>query len=369
VHLFWSVLYILSPVSIRLSRRHTFSSLCFARVFPETLRVIVGDGSIPPPRINRPVIPVFTKYTSSSTVPPPPPKKFLNPLRLFTHPSVILILLFNGMVYSVFYAVTTTMSSLFADAYPFLTESEIGLCFLAVGVGCGIGSYTNGQMLDADYRRTQRKLDRQAEADAGEKGRDIKGDKEDLGEVTADFPIEYARLRGTPIYLTVFVLVTIGYAWSIQRRVHISCPLIMQFIRECFQGSVIPSYLIPCSRLDNHIHHEHVADTSHGPLSDTGKRYYCRGTSDCPSSISALIALQNNLVRCTMGATLVSIIDFILAALLPGWTFVLLCALCVLMWPMSWAVIRFGPRWRERRNSGEKAKLARRDDTSSNERA
>lgn len=39
----------------------------------------------------------------------------------------------NGIIYSVFYGVTATISTLFEEAYPFLSETDIGLCFLAIG--------------------------------------------------------------------------------------------------------------------------------------------------------------------------------------------------------------------------------------------
>lgn len=58
-----------------------------------------------------------------------------------------------------------------------------------------------------------------------------------------------------------------------------------------------------------------------------------------------------------MGATLVSVVDFILRALRPGWTYVLLAGLCVLVWPLTFPVMKYGPRWRAR----QKAKADARD--------
>ncbi|KAF8585839.1 MFS general substrate transporter [Ramaria rubella] len=293
--------------------------IIFFLLFPETLRVIVGNGSITPPPWNRPLIPILSKTGPSDSVALPPPKKFINPLRQFTHPSVVLVLVFNGTVYSVFYGVTTTLSDLFAKAYPFLTESELGLCFLSVGIGCAVGSYMIGKLLDADFKRIERALERKAaEADAKE-GLDRKGRKEvvQAGTLKADFPIEYARLRAIPIYLALFVAATTGYGWAIQSRVHLSCPLILQFII---------GVTISC-----------MMNTSQTLLMDL-----------FPMQSSSITA-ANNLVRCTMGATLVSIIDFIINAIRPGWTYTLLSGICVLMLPMNFAVIRFGPKWRESR--------------------
>jgi hypothetical protein len=175
------------------------------RIFPETLRVLVGNGSIPPPSWDRPLLPLLTKYNTTSTSPRPPPKKFINPLLQFTHPSVVLLLILNGTLYACFYGVTATLSTLFAQAYPFLNESEIGLCFLAVGVGAAMGSFSNGKMLDADFKRIQRNLDEATPA--SEKGRAVVLRE---GKLDADFPIEYARLRLVPVFVALFVTCMIG---------------------------------------------------------------------------------------------------------------------------------------------------------------
>ncbi|GJJ09751.1 hypothetical protein Clacol_003975 [Clathrus columnatus] len=197
------------------------------RFFPETLRVVVGNGSIPAPRWNTPLIPVLTHYSSATDISRPPPKKFANPLKAFRHPSVVLLLFYIGVLYSVFYGVTATLSELFMDAYPFLSESEIGLCFLAVGVGCGVGSYTNGRLLDLDFKRIKRKWEEKLRQDG--RGSELVNSKI-TGRETEDFPYEYARLRTIPIYVVIYAAVLVGYGWSIQQRVNIACPLILQFI-------------------------------------------------------------------------------------------------------------------------------------------
>lgn len=189
----------------------------------------MGNGSVPAPPWNRPIIPILTHYSDSADFSRPPPKKFVNPLNAFKHPSVVFILLYNGVVYSVFYGVTATLSELFLKAYPSLSESEIGVCFLAVGLGCAVGSYTNGKLLDLDFRRIKRTWE--------EKMR-LEGRKDELinsghtGRESKDFPFEYARLRTVPLYVVGYAAALVGYGWSIQRKVDIACPLILQFIGE-----------------------------------------------------------------------------------------------------------------------------------------
>lgn len=156
---------------------------------------------------------------------PKPPKRLLNnPLRLFFYLDVLNLLVFNAIIYGVFYAVNTTISTLFSSKYPFLNETDIGLCFLAIGGGMVFGTVLTGKMLDADYQRIKKQLVKKAEDDSG---------KHILPEdVTKDenFPIERARLRMVPIFTAIFAVTCAGYGWSLQREVNIAVPLILQII-------------------------------------------------------------------------------------------------------------------------------------------
>lgn len=97
---------------------------------PETLRLIVGNGSILPPRLLRPLVPVVGSRASESSPASNTGKRLGNPLRLLTYPDITILLFFNGIIYSVFYGVTASISTLFHEAYPSLSETDIGLCFL-----------------------------------------------------------------------------------------------------------------------------------------------------------------------------------------------------------------------------------------------
>lgn len=71
---------------------------------------------------------------------------------------------------------------------------------------------------------------------------------------------------------------------------------------------------------------------------------------DAPSDSNTLIT-QNNLVRSSLGAAFVSVIDLILTALHgPGWTFVLIAGICLVVGgPVLAIEMKWGPVWRERR--------------------
>ena len=69
------------------------------------------------------------------------------------------------------------------------------------------------------------------------------------------------------------------------------------------------------------------------------------------------VAGAYNLVRCLMGAGAVSIVAPITDAIGPGWTYTIFGLACLLALPMTYAAMRFGPRWRKQR--AEKARLER----------
>ena len=198
------------------------------RFLPETLRRLVDDGSIIPPRIYRPLIPVVgsgRQKVKTEMAPPPP---LSNPLRILTYLDVVNLLIFNGIVYSIFYAVIATISTLFQSTYPFLDETDTGLCFLAIGGGTIIGGLTTGKLLDRDYRKLKEKLIQEARM-----GPENQVSAE---QVTKDenFPIERARMRMVPFHLVVYTACCAGYGWCLEKEVNLAVPLVLQIIRKFF---------------------------------------------------------------------------------------------------------------------------------------
>lgn len=66
-------------------------------------------------------------------------------------------------------------------------------------------------------------------------------------------------------------------------------------------------------------------------------------------------SLQNNLVRCLLGAGTISVITLITNAIGPGWTYTLCGGICLLMTPITYIELTMGPRWRKRRIEREHA--------------
>ncbi|KAH9993492.1 MFS general substrate transporter [Russula compacta] len=291
------------------------SAICGLALFlflPETLRAIVGDGSIPAGWIYMPPIPVIGRHCGMNESNDLPPRRpFTNPLRMFTYPDVIVLLTLHGTLYAVMYGVTASLSVIFEKVYPYLTQTNLGLCFLAMGAGMLIGTLFSGKLIDTSYRKIRDDLIRQARIDT-EKVIDPKAFEKD-----PSFPIEKARLHLLPPIVLVYATCVIGYGWSLQSRATIAVPLILLFIIGLTAITIMNAIQTLLVDL-------------------------------VPSQGSSITACTN-VVRCSMGAGMVSVINPILVALDDGWTYVLLGGLCVLVSPLLYAEVRWGPVWREQR--------------------
>ncbi|KAG9091178.1 hypothetical protein FS749_016734 [Ceratobasidium sp. UAMH 11750] len=226
-----------------------------ALTFPETLRAITGDGSKPPQKWNRAPLPILGRKlpkTNSDHLNQPDhtvhrrSPSGLGIFRVFTQPDVLMVLVCTGMLYSLSYSVTTTTAPLFMSVYPYLTQSTVGLCFIAYGVGSAIGSVVMGKILDYDWRKmearytqigagspTQPKKQEPSQLETGARGTHTAGkpkakvDKQNL-------PIEHTRLKRVPIVFFILIGASIGYGWNIQAKAPLAVPLILQLIGEFY---------------------------------------------------------------------------------------------------------------------------------------
>jgi len=284
---------------------------------PETLRAIVGDGSIPAGWIYSPPISVIGRHRIMRKFDEPPERKpFTNPLLMFTYPDIFVTLIFNGTTYAVMYGVTASLSVIFSDVYPHLTEAELGLCFLPMGGGMIAGTWISGKLADSYYRKIRDDIIRQARS-SSESYIDI-----NALEKGPTFPIEKARLRILPLITFVYTTSIIGYGWALESGLTIAVPLIL----EIFIGMAAIIVLNSIQTL----------------LVDL-----------IPNQGSSITAC-NNIVRCSLGAGIVSVMNPVLVALGKGWTYTLLDGLCVLVSPLLYAETRWGPMWREQRRKEQR---------------
>ncbi|KAJ6594680.1 MFS general substrate transporter [Mycena capillaripes] len=271
-------------------------------ILPETLRSMVGNGSINPPTVSRPVLPVIGRNKPKTPTVPLPRKPFQNPLRLLLNPDIVILLFFNGLICAVFYGVNASISTIFHQTYPSLSQTQIGLCFLAIGGGMLIGSATSGKILDWDYQRVKKS---------------VLSEKADMSTLDDYFPIEKARMRLMPILVVFFVAVCMGYGWCIERRVNLAGPLIFLIGVGFFSMTLM--------------------NATQTLILDL-----------VPNQGSSVTAC-NNLVRCALSATMVAVIQLILTPLGAGWTYVILAGICVAASPLIYVVMHIGPGCRARR--------------------
>ncbi|KAF2765115.1 MFS general substrate transporter [Teratosphaeria nubilosa] len=265
---------------------------------PETMQLPYQDDGRRCNILRRPVLPLIksrSPETSEDEDRFSPKKASRNPFLPFTYPDVLVVLSFTSIIYAVNYSITATISSSFQSTYPFLTETDLGLCYLPTGAGMLAGSVATGRILDWKY--------------ATYKTRAV--------EEQGDFPIEQARLSTMPIHLIVFVASVVGWAWSIQQKTSIAVPLVLQVI---------------------------LGWTAMASLNTTMTLMI-----DIMPAQSSGITACVNFARCSLGAVLVSVIDMSTSAIGVGWTYVILGGCSLALLPLFFVEMRFGPRWRVKR--------------------
>jgi hypothetical protein len=151
---------------------------------------------------------------------------------MFAYPEIFVLLIFNGTIYAVMYSITASLAVIFEKVYPYLNQTEIGLCFIPMGLGMFVCSLLSGRVLDSYYRKIRDELIRQTQTDS-----EMHVDPEAI-EKDPSFPIEKARLQILPWVVFVYTTCVIGYGWALQLRVTIVVPLILQFISKFFSSAL-----------------------------------------------------------------------------------------------------------------------------------
>lgn len=232
-------------------------------LLPETLRSVVANGSIlsSNPIIRLPLS-IYQKLSTvekvQNAIPPRLAQQktidIFGPFRILICKHTAPIIFFLAIYYAVWQMSITAMSSLFKDGYG-LTEIQIGLAFIANGVGSIIGTLITGKILNIDYGRVKAKFETKVSTDieTNDAASRVKPDQE-------DFPLEKARLRLIPVFSLLQCLSLLLFGWTIQypHRVHIAVPIISTFITgwtAVSMQSVIMTYLVD-------IYHEKSAGAS-----------------------------------------------------------------------------------------------------------
>lgn len=281
-------------------------------LLPETLRSVVANGgrqSTNP--LARYPLQVYQRTTSvkwSSTAAPQDAssKKHVDitgPIRILVSRQAAPIIVFLAVYYAVWQMSITAMSTLFQEKYG-LTETQIGLTFIANGAGSMIGTLITGRILDINYRQVKARHEALLTQGGDEAGRN------------SDFPLEKARLRLVPIFSLLQCTSIVLFGWTIQYpdRVHIAVPIVSTFITgwtAVSTQSVIMTYLV---------------DVFHNR--------------------SAAASASLNLARCLFAAGGTSVVMPMINAIGVGWAFtvcVAVQAFAMLGLGMQW---KYGGRWR-----------------------
>ncbi|KAF4958543.1 hypothetical protein FSARC_10995 [Fusarium sarcochroum] len=290
-------------------------------LLPETLRGIVANGSQAQSNpITRYPLTIYQKTTKvawdrSASPPELPPKKrvdIFGPLRILISKCAAPIIFFLAIYYAVWQMSITAMSTLFETKYG-LGETQVGLTFIANGVGSIIGTLITGKMLDIDYGRVKAQYETNTTRNDVENGADLEN----------QFPLEKARLRLVPLFSLLQCLSIILFGWTIQypHKVHIAVPIISTFITgwtAVSTQSVVMTYLV---------------DVFHDR--------------------SAAASASLNLARCLFAAGGTSFVMPMINGIGVGLAFTV-CVIVQLLALLGLAVqLRYGGRWREEMKNKE----------------
>ncbi|KAI0886419.1 MFS general substrate transporter [Annulohypoxylon maeteangense] len=223
-------------------------------LLPETLRSIVANGSRTPsnPIASFPLR-IYQKTTKvqwnpTATSSQPAERKRIDvtgPLRILISKHASPIIVFLAIYYAVWQMSITAMSSLFEERYG-LTDTQIGLTFIANGAGSMIGTLITGKVLDIDYRRVKAQHESRSTHSDVEQSNSL---DQHATNPEDSFPLEKARLRLVPVFSSVQCLSILLFGWTIQYpdRVHIAVPIVSTFITgwtAVSTQSVVMTYLV-----------------------------------------------------------------------------------------------------------------------------
>ena len=277
---------------------------------PETLRSLVGNGSIPAKGLATSPITYIQRHRAvkagAADISSPAqalkkkvPVNILGPLQMIWGMEVTYIIFFLAIAYTAWQVIVTVISTLFKTTYG-LTDLQIGLTFISNGFGCVIGTLTTGKFLDFDYRRL----------------------KSNYTGAPSDFPLENIRLRTLWLWSGVQCAAVIIFGWTLQYHVHIAVPIICTF----FLGWAATSVISTVTTFMVDVFPE--------------------------QSASATAAL--NLVRCLMAAGAMAGVLPIVNLIGVGWTFTIVFFIELSSLLLVLLQLRYGAKKRKAREEREK---------------
>ena len=287
---------------------------------PETCRKVVGDGSIPPPKLNQSLTGIIRErrriragvavdVAQQDAVRKNYRLTFPNPLSTLLiagDKESGLILFCSGLLVAILYATTTGIPYLFGKIYHF-NELQLGLVYIPFGAGSVISAFSTGKAIDWNYRRHAKR-------------NGFPLTKNRYQDIT-DFPIEKARLEVALPLLYFGNIGSIAYGWTLDYRTNLAGPLILLFVFG--YGSMAAFQVMQIL----------IVDINPG---------------NAASSTAA-----TNLFRCLLGAGSTAVVVPMIEKMGVGWAYTFASLVWIALSPTLWLLLKYGPAWRKEKKEKE----------------
>jgi predicted MFS family arabinose efflux permease len=284
----------------------------------QTARNIVGNGSIPPPRLNASLTSILEWRRRSRNLesqpgqsPPPQPKKMPRKIPIPNIYAAILIIFekdvgilmfFMSLFVMANYAMLVPLQDVIRRQYDF-NDLQVGLCYIPFSIGAIVGSLIVGKLLNWNYARVARSIGMSVDRKRGD----------DLRK----FPIERARLDLMWPWTGLAVAMLVAWGWVVDSGANLAAPLVVLFFAGA--GMSGPVSILTTLLVDLY------------PMN--------------PGRVSSSF----NLTRASVSAVGTAVVQYIIDAWGYGFTYLFLGLVVLAASPSIWIVRKWGPKWREER--------------------
>ncbi|KAF4122417.1 putative arabinose efflux permease, MFS family [Geosmithia morbida] len=286
---------------------------------PETAQNVVGNGSIPPPKLNSSLTSsqlrpyggrgILDAETNRASHAPSAPNKFKIPVPnvwaavcIVFEKDVGALMLFMALFVMANFAILIPLEDVMRREYHF-NDLEVGLCYMPFAVGAVLGAITTGKLLDWNYARIARSVGMSPDR---KKGDDLR-----------QFPIEKARLDVMWPWLVLAMTTIIPWGWVVTAGTSLAAPLVVLFFAG--MGVSGPVGILSTLLVDLY------------PMN--------------PGRVSSTF----NLTRATLSAVGTAVVQYIIDAWGYGYTYLFMGLLVLSASPCILIVRKWGPHWREER--------------------
>jgi predicted MFS family arabinose efflux permease len=284
----------------------------------QTARNIVGNGSIPPPRLNSSLILILKRRRKSRSLKSQPnqstppqlkkvPRKIPIPniyaaILIIFEKDVGLLMLFMSLFVMSNYAMLVPLQDVIRRQYNF-NNLQVGLCYIPFSIGSIVGSVAVGKLLNWNYARIARSISMSVDRKKGDNLR--------------KFPIERARLDLMWPWIGLAVSMIVAWGWVVDSGINLAAPLTILF----FAGAGLsgPVSILTTLLVDLY------------PMN--------------PGRVSSSF----NLTRASTSSVGTAVVQYIINAWGYGFTYLFMGLIVLAASPSVWIVRKWGPKWREER--------------------